>query len=210
MSRRVSTLLWRFLPRLLVSGEIPPSLSGPFSSCPQLRRCAAPLIFSYSATSERIIRQIGVFGGGVKKSNCDEKERILFLLHVADHTINRQSAHIRIYCWGLKKRVTHIFRCGLKEVLISPSDIDTRALRFPASFLSVFLWASVSFFPFLWNGVCVDPLHGEVADGSMGSRKSAPVLVSSAPRSSDNWIIILPVCPLFCALVSLFFISSFF
>lgn len=29
-------------------------------------------------------------------------------------------------------------------------------------------------------------LPGEVADGSMGSRKSSPVLVSSAPQSSDN------------------------
>lgn len=68
---------------------------------------------------------------------------------------------------------------------------------------TLLLGRSVSFFLFLWNGVCVDPLHGEVADGSMGSRKSAPVLVSSAPQSSDNWIIILPVCPLFSALVSL-------
>lgn len=75
----------------------------------------------------------------------------------------------------------------------------------PVSLLCDLPWNEWGFFSplFLWNGVCVDPLHGEVADGSMGSRKSAPVLVSSAPQSSDNWIIILPVCPLFSALMSL-------
>lgn len=36
------------------------------------------------------------------------------------------------------------------------------------------------------ESVCMYPLHGEVADGSMRSRKSAPVHVSSAPQSSDN------------------------
>lgn len=37
------------------------------------------------------MRQIQVFGGGggLKKSKCDEKERILFTRHVADHTINK-------------------------------------------------------------------------------------------------------------------------
>lgn len=63
-------------------------------------------------------------------------------------------------------------------------------------FLSVLPWvSSPSHRPSLHSlsCVCMYPLHGEVADGSMGSRKSAPVLVSSARQSSDNWIIILPV-----------------
>lgn len=70
----------------------------------------------------------------------------------------------------------------------------------PLSLYLFFPWVSFFFSLCKIQSVCMYPLHGEVADGSMGSRKSAPVLVSSAPQSSDNWIIILPVCLLLSAL----------